>query len=64
MLSLPACAHGTYKKYPGLAEKSCTNCPGNSGHNKLGSKTIQYCKCNKGYEGSPASGNACTSKWI
>jgi hypothetical protein len=59
---IPACAPGTYKKYPGLAEKSCTKCPANSGSSKLGSITIQDCECKKGYEGTPASGSDCTSK--
>ena len=56
------CAQGTYKKNPGLVEKSCTRCPDNSGHNILGSTTIRDCKCNKGYEGTPGSGSACISK--
>ncbi|XP_028412625.1 sushi, von Willebrand factor type A, EGF and pentraxin domain-containing protein 1-like [Dendronephthya gigantea] len=57
-----ACTPGTYKRYPGLAQKSCTSCPDNSGHNKHGSISINDCVCNKGYEGNPASGAACTIK--
>ena len=59
-----ACPHGTYKKYPGMAQKYCTKCPDNSGHKKLGSITIRDCKCNKGYEGTPDSGTGCTSKCL
>ncbi|CAH3029825.1 unnamed protein product, partial [Porites evermanni] len=52
-----ACPHNTYNDGSTIY---CQPCPANSGHSLTGSLSVSDCKCFKGYEGRPESGNPCT----
>lgn len=56
------CPYSTYKDYIGYA-KSCTPCPVNSRHSKIGSTKRSDCHCIQGYEGDPAGYVECKSKY-
>ena len=54
-----ACPHNTYNDGSTIY---CQPCPANSGHSLTGSRSVSDCKCFKGYEGGPESGNPCTGE--
>ena len=54
-----ACPHNTYNDGSTIY---CQPCPANSGHSLTGSRSVSDCKCFKGYQGRPESGNPCTGE--
>ena len=54
-----ACSHNTYNDGSTIY---CQPCPANSGHSLTGSRSVSDCKCFKGYQGRPESGNPCTGE--
>ena len=58
-LETAACPHNTYNDGSTIY---CQPCPANSGHSLTGSRSVFDCKCFKGYQGRPESGNPCTGE--
>ena len=54
-----ACPDNTYNDGSTIY---CQPCPANSGHSLTGSRSVSDCKCFKGYQGRPESGNPCTGE--